>query len=77
VDVFANNSKVISGLANPYQAKLDVPATTIQIRVALANGGPTVFNAPIAFGENTNTIVYATVNANGDFQPIVQSLPTA
>lgn len=77
VDVFANGAKAIAGLANPYQAKRDVPATSIQIRVALANGGPTVFNAPISFGENTNTIVYATLDKDGSFRPLVQVLRTA
>ena len=77
VDVFAGGSKVISGLANPYQAKLDVPATTIQIRVALANGGPTVFNSPVPFAENTNTIIYATLDKDGTFNPLLQFLPTA
>jgi len=77
VDVFAGSSKVISGLANPNQAKLDVPATTIQIKVALAGGGATVFNSPIAFQENVNTIIYATLDKNGNFNPLVQKLPTA
>ena len=49
VDVFAGGTKVISALANPNQAKLDVPATSIPIRVALTNGGTTVFNSPVVF----------------------------
>jgi hypothetical protein len=76
VDVFANGTKVISSLANPYQAKRNVPATTIQIRVALAGGGATVLNAPVAFAENTNTIVYATLTRDGAFNPLIQVIPT-
>jgi hypothetical protein len=78
VNVFANDAKVISWLKNPRQAKLDVPAdVAIQIRVALAGGGPTVFDAPLSFAEDTNTIVYATLDQDGNFNPLLQILPTA
>jgi hypothetical protein len=76
VNVLANGTKVISGLANPNQAALDVPATTIRIKVRVV-GGPVVFDAPLAFAEDTNTIVYATLDRNGAFNPLVQVLPTA
>jgi hypothetical protein len=71
VDVFANGGKVVSGLANPYQAKLAVPADTYRIRVALANGGPTVLDAPLSFAAGTNTFVYATLDQNGNFNPLL------
>ena len=78
VNVYANDAKVISWLKNPRQAKLDVPAdVAIQIRVALAGGGPTVLDAPLSFAEDTNTIVYATLDQDGNFNPLLQILPTA
>lgn len=78
VNVYANDAKVISWLKNPRQAKLEVPAdVTIQVRVALAGGGPTVFDAPLSFTEDTNTIIYATLDENGSFNPLIQILPTA
>ena len=42
----------------------------------LAGGGPTVFNADVAFAEDTNTIVYATLDRHGNFNPLLQVLPT-
>ncbi len=76
VNVYANGGKVISHLANPHQAVLDIPATTLNIKVELA-GGPTVFDADVAFAEDTNTIIYATLDADGNFNPLLQVLPTA
>jgi hypothetical protein len=75
VNVRANGALVIAGLANPDEAKLDVPATTIQIKVRVV-GGPVVFDAPLGFAEDTNTIIYATLDAEGNFTPLVQVLPT-
>jgi hypothetical protein len=77
VNVYANGARVITRLANPYQAVLDIPATTLNIKVRVAGGGPTVFNAGVDFAENTNTIVYATLDADGKFNPLLQVLPTA
>lgn len=77
VNVAANGTRVITRLANPDQAVLDVPATTIQIRVRLSGTGPVVFNAPVEFAEDTNTIIYATLDRNGNFNPLLQVLPTA
>jgi hypothetical protein len=77
VNVAANGTRVITRLANPHQAVLDVPATTIQIRVRVAGTGPVVFNAPVRFAEDTNTIIYATLDRNGNFNPLLQVLPTA
>ncbi len=76
VNVFANGTKVITRLANPHEAVLDIPAATLQIKVRIA-GGPEVFDADLAFGEDTNTIVYATLDAKGNFNPLLQVLPTA
>jgi hypothetical protein len=77
VNVYANGARVITRLANPHQAVLDIPATTLNIKVRVTGGGPTVFNADVAFAENTNTIVYATLDADGNFNPLLQVLPTA
>jgi hypothetical protein len=78
VDVFANGGKVVSWLANPRQAVLEVPAGTYDISVALAGGGATVFGpAALGFAEDTNTIIYATLDRNGNFNPLLQVLPTA
>jgi hypothetical protein len=76
VNVFANGGKVISGLANPKEAKLDIPATTLKIEVRVV-GGPEVFDANVSFGKDTNTIIYATLDRNGNFNPLLQVLPTA
>jgi Domain of unknown function (DUF4397) len=76
VNVYANGGKVISHLANPHQAVLEIPATTLTIKVEVA-GGPTVFDADVAFAEDTNTIIYATLDADGNFNPLLQVLPTA
>ena len=76
VNVFANGTKVISRLANPDQAALDIPATTLNIEVKVA-GGPKVFDADVAFARNTNTVVYATLDRSGNFNPLLQVLPTA
>jgi hypothetical protein len=76
VNVFANGDKVISRLANPDEATLDIPATTLHIKVRVA-GGPKVFDADLAFARNTNTIVYATLDRSGNFNPLLQVLPTA
>jgi hypothetical protein len=77
VNVAANGTRVITRLANPDEAVLDVPATTIQIRVRIAGTGPVVFNAPVTFAEDTNTIIYATLDRHGNFNPLLQVLPTA
>jgi len=77
VDVFANSNEVVSGLANPYQATLAVPAATYQIRVALADGGPTVLDTPLGFAAGTNTFVYATLDQNGDFNPLLDVRTTS
>ena len=77
MNVRANGTRVITRLANPDEAVLDIPATTLRIKVRLAGTGPTVFNAPVAFAEHTNTIIYATLDASGAFTPLLQVLPTA
>lgn len=76
VNVFADGDKVISGLANPKEARLDVPATTLKIEVRVV-AGPEVFDANVSFGKDTNTIIYATLDRNGNFNPLLQVLPTA
>jgi hypothetical protein len=77
VNVRADGTRVITRLANPNEAVLDIPATTLRIKVRLAGTGPTVFHAPVAFAEHTNTIIYATLDASGAFTPLLQVLPTA
>lgn len=78
VDVFANGGLAVSGLANPHQAVLEVPAGDYSIEVALAGGGASVFGpATLGFDEDTNTIIYATLDKDGNFNPLLQVLPTA
>ena len=76
VNVYADGTKVISRLKNPHEAVLDIPDTTLNIEVQVA-GGPTVFDADVSFAEDTNTIIYATLDAQGNFNPLLQVLPTA
>ena len=76
VNVRADGVKVITRLTNPHEAVLDIPASTLRIKVRLAGGGPTVFNAEVAFAEDTNTIIYATLDRHGNFNPLLQVLQT-
>jgi molybdopterin-binding protein len=66
VDVYAGNSKVISGLASGQQQALDVPAGTVPAKVTLAGQTAAVLgpvNVPVTAG--MGTVVYAIGSAAG------------
>jgi len=66
VDVKANDAVAFSNLANPNEAKADLPAGTISASVVLA-GTDTVAIGPadVAVKEGANTIAYAWGSAQG------------
>lgn len=60
VDVLAGGSPVITGLTNPNESKLDLPAGTVSASVALAGTtDPVIGPADVEIQEGVNTIVYA------------------
>ncbi|OMH34219.1 DUF4397 domain-containing protein [Tersicoccus sp. Bi-70] len=60
VDVLAGGKAVLSGLTNPKEASLEVPAGTVPAAVALAGTTqPVIGPADLALGEGTTTVVYA------------------
>ncbi|WP_154795067.1 DUF4397 domain-containing protein [Occultella kanbiaonis] len=60
VDVLAGGEAVISGLSNPDEAMLDLPAGTVSAAVAAAGTTePVIGPADVAVAEGANTIVYA------------------
>ncbi|RFA17959.1 DUF4397 domain-containing protein [Subtercola boreus] len=60
VDVLAGGSAVISGLVNPGEKVLNLPAGTISASVAAAGTtAPVIGPADVTVAEGTNTIVYA------------------
>ncbi len=60
VDVLAGGSAVISGLENPDEATLDLPAGTVSAAVAAAGTTePVLGPADVPVSEGVNTIVYA------------------
>jgi hypothetical protein len=75
VDVRAAGSPVISGLANPNEQTLTVPAGTVSADVVLA-GTSTVAIGPadLTLGEGTSTIVYAWGSQAAGFELAVQTI---
>jgi hypothetical protein len=75
VDVRAGGSPVISGLANPNEQTLTVPAGTVSADVVLA-GTSTVAIGPadLPLGEGTSTIVYAWGSQAAGFEFAVQTI---
>ena len=75
VDVRAGGSPVISGLANPNEQTLTVPAGTVSADVVLA-GTSTVAIGPadLTLGEGTSTIVYAWGSEAAGFELAVQTI---
>ncbi len=76
VDVRAGGSPVISGLTNPNEESLTVPAGTVSADVVLA-GTTTVAIGPadLALAEGSNTIVYAWgAGDKGGFKLAVQTI---
>ena len=60
VDVLAGGSPVITALANPAEAKLDLPAGTVSASVAATGTTePVLGPADVEVAEGANTIVYA------------------
>ncbi|GGC79346.1 lipoprotein [Tersicoccus solisilvae] len=60
VDILAGGKAVVSGLTNPKEASLEVPAGTVSAAVALAGTTQAVIGpADLPLGEGTTTIVYA------------------
>lgn len=60
VDVLAGGSPVITALANPQEAKLDLPAGTVSAAVAATGTTePVLGPADVEVAEGANTIVYA------------------
>ncbi|TDE92742.1 DUF4397 domain-containing protein [Occultella glacieicola] len=60
VDVLAGGEAVISGLANPDEASLDLPAGTVSAAVAAAGTTePVIGPADVTVAEGVSTVVYA------------------
>ncbi|PFG35009.1 DUF4397 domain-containing protein [Sanguibacter antarcticus] len=60
VDVLAGGSAVVSGLTNPMEEVLDLPAGTVSASVAAAGTtDPLIGPADVTVAEGVNTIVYA------------------
>ncbi len=75
VDVRASGSPVISGLANPNEQTLTVPAGTVSADVVLA-GTSTVAIGPadLTLAEGSSTIVYAWGSQAAGFELAVQTI---
>lgn len=76
VDVLAGGSSVITGLTNPSQAALVLPAGTVDAAVALAGTtAPVIGPAAVPVQARTDTIVYAWGSATaGNLAVAVQTL---
>jgi Domain of unknown function (DUF4397) len=76
VDVLAGGSAVFSGLANPDEAKADLPAGTVSAAVALAGTtDPVIGPADVPVVEGQATIVYAVGSAEaGNLDVLVQTI---
>ena len=60
VDILAGGAPVVKSLTNPHEAKLSVPAGTVQAAVALAGSTvPVIGPAAVTLKTHTDTIVYA------------------
>jgi hypothetical protein len=66
VDILAGGQAVVSGLENPKEGVLNLPAGTVSAAVALAGTtAPVIGPADVDVVEGTNTIVYAWGSADG------------
>ncbi|HEY3437437.1 MAG TPA: DUF4397 domain-containing protein [Actinotalea sp.] len=76
VDVLAGGTAVISGLTNPMEKVLNLPAGTVSAAVAAAGTTtPVIGPADVAVTEGTNTIVYAWGSlADGNLKLAVQTI---
>ena len=78
VDIFANGVRSMRHLTNPHQSKLNVPAGTYSVAVALAGTKkPVIGPADIKVKRNQDTIVYAWGSAaKGTLTVAVQTVKT-
>lgn len=76
VDILAGGEPVVSGLTNPGEKVLDLPAGSVQAAVALAGTTkPVIGPAAVDVAEGTNTIVYAWGSAeDGNLKLAVQTI---
>lgn len=76
VDVLAGGTAVISGLENPDEKVLDLPAGTVSAAVAAAGTtAPVIGPADVAVTEGVNTIVYAWGSLEaGNLQLAIQTI---
>ncbi|QYG93548.1 DUF4397 domain-containing protein [Iamia sp. SCSIO 61187] len=76
VDVLAGGSPVFTNLANPNEAKADLPAGTVSAAVALAGTtDPVIGPADVPVVEGQATIVYAVGSAEaGNLDVLVQTI---
>jgi hypothetical protein len=76
VDVLAGGSPVFTNLANPDEAKADLPASTVSAAVALAGTtDPVIGPADVPVVEGQATIVYAVGSAEaGNLSVLVQTI---
>lgn len=76
VDVLAGGEPVFTGLANPDEAKADLPAGTVSASVAVAGTtDPVIGPADVPVTEGAATIVYAVGSAEaGNLDVLVQTI---
>lgn len=78
VDVLAGGAAVISGLTNPNEETLTVPAGTVSAGVALAGETePVIGPADLELADGSITAVYAWGNGDAGYQLAVQSIGAA
>jgi hypothetical protein len=80
VDILlADGTELFTGVSNPAEGQVDVPAGTYDVEIAPTGAGVdgSVFSAPgVELPEGTARIVYATGNiADGTFGLVVQDIP--
>lgn len=77
VDILADGSAVISGLANPDEATAEVPAGTYEAAVAPeGTTDPVIGPTDLTLDEGVGTIVYAIGSADeGNLDLLVQTIP--
>lgn len=78
VDIFANGALSMRGLTNPHQSKLNVPAGTYSVAVALSGTtAPVIGPADVTVKRRQDTIVYAWGSAaQGNLTVAVQTVKT-
>ncbi|WP_207453935.1 DUF4397 domain-containing protein [Desertivibrio insolitus] len=76
VDILAGGQAVVSGLTNPNEASLNLPASTVSAAVALAGTTqPVIGPADVSIEDGVHTLVYAWGSAEaGNLQLAVQTI---